>query len=57
MTRAAMLSRLMGQPYDIPNMVAASRIVRWRVVLSYAIIAWAFSVFFGLAYGVVTQTL
>ena len=51
MSQAALLSWLMGQPYDIPNMMAASKIVRWKVVLSYAIVAWMFSVAFGLIYG------
>ena len=34
MSKAALLSWLMDQPYDIPNMVAVSRIVRWKVVLT-----------------------
>ena len=57
MSKAAMLSWLMGQPYDIPNMVATSRIVRWKVVLTYALIAWAFSVMFGLTYGLLIGSL
>jgi len=57
MTKGAMLSWLMGQPYDIPNMVATSRIVRWKVVLTYALTAWVFSVIFGLTYGFVTRSL
>jgi len=57
MSKAAMLSWLMGQPYDIPNMVATSRIVRWKVVLTYALIAWACSVTFGLSYGVLIGSL
>jgi len=57
MSKGAMLSWLMGQPYDIPNMVATSRIVRWKVVLTYALIAWAFSVTFGLTYGLVIGSL
>jgi uncharacterized membrane protein YraQ (UPF0718 family) len=57
MSKAALLSWLMGQPYDIPNMVAVSRIVRWKVVLTYAFIAWACSVVFGLLYGVVIGAL
>jgi uncharacterized membrane protein YraQ (UPF0718 family) len=57
MSKAAMLSWLMGQPYDIPNMVATSRIVRWKVVLTYALIAWAFSVTFGLTYGLMIGSL
>jgi len=51
MSKAAMLSWLMGQPYDIPNMVATSKIVKWKVVLTYALIAWVFSVVGGLTYG------
>jgi uncharacterized membrane protein YraQ (UPF0718 family) len=57
MSKAALLSWLMGQPYDIPNMVAVSRIVRWKVVLTYALIAWACSVAFGLLYGMITGSL
>jgi len=57
MSKAALLSWLMGQPYDIPNMVAVSRIVRWKVVLTYALIAWACSVTFGLLYGIITASL
>ncbi|MEM2886073.1 MAG: permease, partial [Thermoproteota archaeon] len=53
MSRAALLSWLMGQPYDIPNMVATSRIVKWKVVLTYALVAWFFSVVFGLSYGLI----
>ncbi|MFH1978351.1 MAG: permease [Candidatus Aenigmatarchaeota archaeon] len=52
MSKAALLSWLMGQPYDIPNMVAVSRIVKWKVVINYALIALAFSIIFGLVYGI-----
>ncbi len=52
MSQAALLSWLMGQPYDVPNMMAASKIVKWKLVASYALVAWAFSVIFGLSYGV-----
>jgi len=57
MAKAALLTWLMGQPYDIPNMIAISRIVRWKVVLTYAIIAWASSIIFGLTYGLITGSL
>ncbi|MEM3710228.1 MAG: permease [Nitrososphaerales archaeon] len=57
MSNAALLSWLMGQPYDIPNMIATSRVVKWKVVLNYALIAWFFSVLFGLAYGLVSGSL
>jgi len=53
MSRAALLSWLMGQPYDIPNMMAASKIIRWKSVLTYALIAWMGSVIFGTLYGIV----
>ena len=53
MSKAALLSWLMGQPYDIPNMMAVSKVVRWKVVLTYAFIAWVCSVTFGLLYGIV----
>ncbi|MBC7091478.1 MAG: permease [Nitrososphaeria archaeon] len=57
MSKAALLSWLMGQPYDIPNMMATSKVVGWKVVLSYAAIAWACSVSFGTLYGVITSSL
>jgi uncharacterized membrane protein YraQ (UPF0718 family) len=57
MSKAALLSWLMGQPYDIPNMVATSRIVKWKVVLTYALIAWLFSMVFGLAYGLISGSI
>ncbi|MEM3078247.1 MAG: permease [Nitrososphaerales archaeon] len=57
MSQAALLSWLMGQPYDIPNMMAASKIVRWKVVLTYALIAWMLSVIFGLSYGMALGSL
>jgi len=57
MSKAALLSWLMGQPYDVANALAVSRIVRWKVVLTYVLIAWACSVSFGLLYGVLTGSL
>ena len=57
MSKGALLSWLMGQPYDIPNMVAISRVVNWRVVLTYALIAWSCSVSFGLIYGLASGSL
>jgi len=38
-------------------MIATSRIVRWKPVITYALVAWAFSLIFGLTYGLVTNTL
>lgn len=57
MSKGALLSWLMGQPYDIPNMVAVSRVVKWKVVLTYALIAWSCSVTFGLIYGLASGSL
>jgi len=57
MSKAALLSWLMGQPYDIPNMVAVSRVVNWKIVTLYAIIAWICSVTFGILYGITSGSL
>jgi len=54
MSQAAALSFLMGQPYDIPSMLGVSRIVGWRVVLTYAIFALILSITAGLTYGLIT---
>ncbi len=51
MSKGALLSWLMGQPYDVANALAVSRIARWKVVATYMLIAWAGSVIFGLLYG------
>jgi len=51
MSSAALLSWLMGQPYDIPNMMAASKVIRWKSVITYAVAAWMGSIIFGVAYG------
>lgn len=57
MSKGALLSWLMGQPYDVANALAVSRIARWKVVLTYMIIAWAGSVVFGLLYGMLSGSL
>jgi len=57
MSKGALLAWLMGQPYDIANALAVSRIARWKVVLTYMVIAWAGSVIFGLLYGVFSGSL
>lgn len=54
MTKGPLLSWLMGQPYDVVNAVAVSRIVRWKVVLTYVVVAWMGSVIAGLIYGSIT---
>jgi uncharacterized membrane protein YraQ (UPF0718 family) len=57
MSKGALLSWLMGQPYDVANALAVSRIVRWKVVLTYMVIAWAGSAIFGLLHGVLSGCL
>lgn len=57
MSKGALLAWLMGQPYDVANALAVSRIVRWKVVLTYMVIAWAGSVVFGSLYGLLSGSL
>ena len=57
MSKGALLSWLMGQPYDVANALAVSRITRWKVVLTYMLIAWAGSVIFGLTYGMLSGSI
>lgn len=57
MSKGALLSWLMGQPYDVANALAVSRIARWKVVLTYMVITWAGSVVFGLTYGILSGSL
>jgi uncharacterized membrane protein YraQ (UPF0718 family) len=57
MSKGALLSWLMGQPYDVANALAVSRIAKWKVVLTYMLIAWAGSVIFGLLYGFLSGSL
>jgi uncharacterized membrane protein YraQ (UPF0718 family) len=52
MSPAATLAWLMGQPYDIPNSLSTSRIVGWKIVVSYGILAFLFAVSSGLIYGI-----
>ncbi|MEM2910852.1 MAG: permease [Nitrososphaerota archaeon] len=57
MSKAALLAWLMGQPWDIPNMAAVSKITGWKVVLTYALILWVCAVFFSFLYGITTSSL
>ncbi|MEM2947862.1 MAG: permease [Candidatus Bathyarchaeia archaeon] len=57
LSKGALLAWLMGQPYDVANALAVSRIAKWKVVATYMIIAWAGSVTFGLLYGVLSGSL
>jgi uncharacterized membrane protein YraQ (UPF0718 family) len=54
MSPAATIAWLMGQPYDIPNSLSASKVVGWKIVISYGILALISAVFSGILYGVVT---
>ncbi|MEM3383648.1 MAG: permease [Nitrososphaerales archaeon] len=57
LSKGALLAWLMGQPYDFANALAVSRIAKWKVVLTYMVIAWAGSVVFGLLYGTLSESL
>ncbi|MGQ9759101.1 MAG: permease [Candidatus Methanomethylicaceae archaeon] len=57
LSKGALLSWLMGQPYDVANALAVSRMARLKVVLTYMLIAWAGSVIFGLLYGFLSGSL
>ncbi len=54
MTPAATVAWLMGQPYDIPNSLTASRVVGWRIVATYSFLAFISAVLSGLVYGLLT---
>lgn len=57
LSKGALLSWLMGQPYDFANALAVSRITKWKVVVNYILIAWVGSVISGLLYGVLSGSL
>lgn len=42
---------LMGQPYDIPNALSTSRIVGWKIVITFGVLAFCAAVISGLIYG------
>lgn len=54
MSPAATVAWLMGQPYDIPNSLSASRVVGWRIVATYGPLAFISAVLSGLVYGLLT---
>ncbi|MEM2967852.1 MAG: permease [Candidatus Bathyarchaeia archaeon] len=54
MAPAATIAWLMGQPYDIPNMLSTSRIIGWKIAITYGFSAFLASIFSGLLYGVLT---
>jgi uncharacterized membrane protein YraQ (UPF0718 family) len=54
MSPAATVSWLMGQPYDIPNSLSASKVVGWKIVITYGFLAFISAVLSGILYGVLT---
>jgi uncharacterized membrane protein YraQ (UPF0718 family) len=54
MSPAATIAWLMGQPYDIPNSLSASKLVGWKIVITYGVLAFISAVLSGLIYGVIT---
>jgi uncharacterized membrane protein YraQ (UPF0718 family) len=54
MSPAATIAWLMGQPYDVPNSLSASRVVGWKIVVTYGVLAFISAVLSGLVYGVLT---
>ena len=50
MTPGATVAWLMGQPYDIPNALSTSRIVGWKIVITYGLLAFIAAIFSGLIY-------
>ena len=47
----ATVAWLMGQPYDVPNSLSTSRIVGWKIVITYGVLAFVCAVLSGLLYG------
>jgi uncharacterized membrane protein YraQ (UPF0718 family) len=54
MSPAATIAWLMGQPYDIPNSLSASKVVGWKIVITYGVLAFISAVLSGLVYGLLT---
>jgi len=51
MSPGATLAWLMGQPYDIPNSISTSRIVGWKIVITYGVLSFIAAVLSGLIFG------
>jgi len=51
MSPGATIAWLLGQPYDVPNSLSNYRIVGWKIVLVYDLLAFAVAVTSGLIYG------
>jgi uncharacterized membrane protein YraQ (UPF0718 family) len=52
MSPAATVAWLMGQPYDIPNSMSTSKVVGWKIVITYGVLAFFSAVLSGMIYGV-----
>jgi len=55
MSSGATVAWLMGQPYDIPNSLSTYRIVGWKIVVTYGILAFVSAVLSGLIYGFIVS--
>jgi uncharacterized membrane protein YraQ (UPF0718 family) len=51
MSPGATVAWLMGQPYDIPNALTTARIVGWKIVVTYGVLAFIAAVSSGVIYG------
>ncbi len=51
MSPGATVAWLLGQPYDIPNSLSTYRIVGWKIVVTYGVLAFSFAVLSGIIYG------
>jgi uncharacterized membrane protein YraQ (UPF0718 family) len=56
MSPGATVAWLMGQPYDIPNSLSTSRIVGWKIVVTYGVLSFIAAVASGLIYSVLVGT-
>lgn len=55
MSPGATVAWLMGQPYDIPNSLSTSRVVGWRIVITYGVLSFFSAVLSGLIYGLLVH--
>ena len=55
MSPGATVAWLMGQPYDIPNSLSTYRIVGWKIVVTYGVLAFLAAILSGLIYGLIVN--
>ena len=53
MKPGATVAWLMGQPYDVANSLSTSRIVGWKIVITYGVLAFVCAVLSGLLFGLI----